>query len=509
MNRRSETPPSRASARRGQRQLSPPAPLKATACHLPGLAAADVDLVVRRFEAHGSIVDVSLPRLTTAQLQTVARHTTAAARAQLTARPVMEIVDLIDRVIARMLDRDDPMRRDMERLLPVVSGFDAEMTRLGMDACLRNFRKPQLLRFLAEDLGDIGLLDGFRPRPKGGWTQACGPTLVGHVWAGNVPGLPLWSLISALLVKSASVGKVSSAEPLFASWFARTLGQVDPNLSEVLAIVWWPGGETELEQVLCDEAEVLKVYGGDATLAAWQRLLPPGKRLLPHGNKLSVGLVSASALDTRQAQEVARQAALDIMRWDQLGCYSPQVYYVEAGGQVSPAEFARHLAGELAALQHRFPRRALSLEETTSVAQWRQAFELAILRGEPVQVLGASDAPWALAYSPRARAPQPGALNRTVCLMAVDRLEDALPLLESRRAWLQTVSLAASPETLFRLAPQIAAAGATRICAPGHMTMPEPGWHHDGRFSLLDLLRMVDIETSAESAAEQFAAYRN
>src|SRR5690606_28113152 len=142
-----------------------------------------------------------------------------------------------------------PMRRDMERLLPVVSGFDAEMTRLGMDACLRNFRKPQLLRFLAEDLGDIGLLDGFRPRPKGGWTQACGPTLVGQVWAGNGPGRPRGRAIRGRLVNSASVGKLSSAGPLFASRFARALGQVDANLPEGLAIVWWAGGETELEQV--------------------------------------------------------------------------------------------------------------------------------------------------------------------------------------------------------------------------------------------------------------------
>jgi hypothetical protein len=39
------------------------------------------------------------------------------------------------------------------------------------------------------------------------------------------------------------------------------------------------------------------------------------------------------------------------------------------------------------------------------------------------------------------------------------------------------------------------------------MTAPAAGWHHDGRFSLLDLVRMVDIEASTEAAAENFTAY--
>ncbi len=82
-------------------------------------------------------------------------------------------------------------------------------------------------------------------------------------------------------------------------------------------------------------------------------------------------------------------------------------------------------------------------------------------------------------------------------------------MLAGQRAVLQTVGLAASPEELFRLAPLIAQTGATRISALGAMTTPESGWHHDGRFSLLELVRMVDIEASAEAAAESFAPYRD
>jgi hypothetical protein len=36
------------------------------------------------------------------------------------------------------------------------------------------------------------------------------------------------------------------------------------------------------------------------------------------------------------------------------------------------------------------------------------------------------------------------------------------------------------------------------------MNRAKPGWHHDGRFNLLDLIRFVDIEHTAEQDAERY-----
>ena len=82
-----------------------------------------------------------------------------------------------------------------------------------------------------------------------------------------------------------------------------------------------------------------------------------------------------------------------------------------------------------------------------------------------------------------------------------------MPVVAVQRDFLQTAGLAASPERLYELADQLGIAGVTRIAAIGSMSMPEAAWHHDGRFSLLDLVRMVEIEQSAELAAQPFAAY--
>jgi len=94
-----------------------------------------------------------------------------------------------------------------------------------------------------------------------------------------------------------------------------------------------------------------------------------------------------------------------------------------------------------------------------------------------------------------------------VQVVAVDRLDQVIAQIEQHRPFLQTAGLAADPAELFRLAGLLGEAGVTRITAVGAMTAPEAGWHHDGRFNLIDLVRMVEIEQSAERAADGFASY--
>ena len=92
-------------------------------------------------------------------------------------------------------------------------------------------------------------------------------------------------------------------------------------------------------------------------------------------------------------------------------------------------------------------------------------------------------------------------------VVAVDRLDDVIALVEPYRAFLQTAGIAAEPAELFRISQLLGQAGVTRITAMGAMTAPEAGWHHDGRFNLLDLVRICEIEQSAERAADRVAPY--
>ncbi|MDB5861898.1 MAG: acyl-CoA reductase [Ramlibacter sp.] len=471
--------------------------------YLPGLRAEDVQWQPLAF---GTLA-IEVPVLRPEQMRALAQGVRQAAARELQALAVSRIIEIIDAAIARLLDPRDPYRQQAERLLPVVTGYDAEMVRLGLAAFLQTFRAPQLHRFVAEDFANPKVLDEFQPAAKGGWVRAFGPQLLVHSWAGNVPALPLWSLVCGLLVKAGNVGKLPSAEPVFASLFARLLAEVHPPLAGCLAVVWWKGGETAAASALWSEADTVLAYGGNEAIAQVRAQLPVSTRFLGYGHKLGFGLVGRAALDTLRGPATARLAAHDVVRYEQQGCYSPHLFYVERGGAVSPRDFARYLAAELANLQRRFPRRGLALEEAAALAGWQQAAELRALGAEGAELFGDQHTAWSVAYADRAQGLAPTAGGRSIVVAAVESLDEAVALVAPHARFLQTAGIAADPRELFRLSTLLGHAGVTRIAAIGAMTAPEAGWHHDGRFNLLDLVRMVEVESSAERSADRLAPY--
>jgi len=183
------------------------------------------------------------------------------------------------------------------------------------------------------------------------------------------------------------------------------------------------------------------------------------------------------------------------------------VVYVERGGRITPREFAQYLAAELANLQQRYPRRAPALADATELARWRQAAELRVLAGDGAELIGDEQAPWAVAYAERLLPLMPSAGGRCIQVVAVDALDEAVDGLAPHAAFLQTVGVAVAPARLYALAERLAGVGVTRIAALGAMASPEAGWHHDGGFNLLGLVRMVEIDQAAERAAERLAPY--
>lgn len=478
-----------------------------TAGHLPGLREEEVAWHALSFGTGAQALEVRVPMLSPQQLQATARRVREGAALHLKTLPVSRIVEILDAAVARLLDPKDPFRREAERLLPAVSGFDAGMVQLGFNAFLQSFRAPQLHRFVAEDFANPKVLDEFQPAVKGGSVRAFGPGVVLHSWAGNVPALPLWSLACGLLVKAGTLGKLPSAEPVFASLFARLLAEVHPPLADCMAIVWWKGGDAASAQAAIGEADTVLAYGGKAAIEELRLQVPAGKRFLGHGHKLAFGLVAKAALDAQRGPATARLAAYDIVRYEQQGCYSPHQFFVERGGRVDPRTFAQYLAAELANLQQRFPRRALALEEAADLAAWRQSRELQAMAGNGAQLLGAADAAWSVAYADTPQPLAPTAGGRSILVCAVDEIDEAVPLVAPHAAFLQTAGIATEPRELYRLAERLGSVGVTRIAALGAMTSPEAGWHHDGRFNLVDLVRMVEIEAGAERAADALAPY--
>ncbi|WP_080846020.1 acyl-CoA reductase [Cytobacillus gottheilii] len=482
--------------------------MEITAGYLPEMENEKIQYKQFTYKVNGKTALVQVPHLSAEQLGKVIKMVKDHASI-LKSFTVSELVSVIDKAIHVLLDRRSKERLLAETWLPIITGYDREIIRTSLTSYLQGFRKHELQRFLAADLGNPLLLDDFQPVVKGGYAKAVGPSVIGHIWAGNVPGLPLWSFISSLLVKSGSVGKTATDEPFFAGLFAGIIAQIEPRLKNCFAIVAWKGGDEERETPFLEGCETIIAYGNNESLFSIKKRVPVSTKWIAHGHKISFSIVGKESLHMQKALETSHLASLDIARYDQQGCYSPQCIFVQKGGAIEPNEFAKYLAHELSALEVRFPRKTLSIEEAAVFLEWQHKNEMALLNDSDKEVLSSHEGKWTVIYEGEGAAFQPTVLNRSISIIAFERIEEVLEAIRPYKKWLQSVGMSTYPEQVFQWSEQLVQYGVTRISAVGKMTSPEAGWHQDGGFSLLDLIKMTDIEASTIEWAEPLSAYSN
>ncbi|CDN25665.1 acyl-CoA reductase [Limosilactobacillus fermentum] len=429
------------------------------------------------------------------------RHNQAAYLSHLT---VAEIISKIDQAVNLWTHPDYPQRRLAMKLLPQITGYNAETVELEIKRFIRVFRKKELMRFVDSELDQPEILDDFHPQKSGSMTKAFGPETTFHVFSGNIPGLQIWSLIMATIVKSASLGKTSMSEPLFPVLFAQSLAEVSPELADCLAILPWKGGTMNLEEAATSATDATIVYGSDKAVDAIKELVPKSKIFLHYGYKISFSMIGREALTPEYYLQTVKQAIEDVAVYDQQSCLSAQTIFVEKGGSTSPMNVAKLLASELANYQLKRPRAELTNEQAAAVVRLRNDYQLKALNDSDVQVFASDgNTDWTVVYHAH-----PGfinsPLNRTIHVYAIDELEQVPEYLQPFKQYLQSCGLAVKPTRLFSLANQLGRAGINRISALGEMTRAKPGWHHDGHFNLLDLLRFIDVEQNTERAAEKF-----
>nr|WP_188496669.1 acyl-CoA reductase [Pullulanibacillus pueri] len=455
-------------------------------------------------EGERTVYHLKYPSLTSDDIQQMMNVVEANRESYLASLTTQEIVEKIDQAIQKWLDPDYPLRRRAEQLLPVITGYDKDMVRLELKKYMRTFRKKELLRFLDEEFDQPAMLDEFRPRKSGGMSRAFGPNTLFHVFSGNVPGVQIWSLIMGLLLKSATLGKTSLSEPLLPVLFAQSLEEVDEKLAETLAILPWKGGTAELENAAIANADAVIVYGSNKTVETMRQRVPLDKPFLTYGHKISFAVIGKEALTPDLYYETIYKLAEDISIYDQQSCLAPQSVFVEQGGAISPKQFAQILASELGRYHKKRPRARLTDEEAMAIQKLRDRYQFEALQGDQVEVYASqTNTAWTVVYHEEAGF-EGSPLNRSIHIFSSENLERDVLSIKPYQSLLQSCGLAVAPDRLFTLADRLGHYGVNRICSVGEMNSAKPGWHHDGGFNLLDLVRIVDIERDVEQKMEAF-----
>ena len=401
----------------------------------------------------------------------------------LASRSVLELASALGRVGRRFLDPGDPVRLKATEGVAREAGLSARAAAAIVTGMARGWTPEALGRMVRADFPDPLVLDGFRPAGFGGKIRAVGGRFAVHIGAGSVPGVSATSMIRSLLVKCPVLLKPGRGDTVLASLFAQALAASEPELTHAVAIVYWPGGEGGLvEEHALATADRVVAYGSLELVRLLRRRIPPATPLVAYHHRLSAGGVARECAEPApEAGSVLLAAARAVATFEQRGCVSPRIIWVEEGGAVSPAAWAAQLLDALESVAAELPPGTASLPAAAARRQERERWMLREAAGTGHRIFSGSPGGAIVLYEPDPFAPlRLPATGRTVVVRPIECLSKLPMALKAGRSILQTFALAAPPDRTGELSEILAASGVSRVASFEEQPWPPAWWRHDG-----------------------------
>jgi hypothetical protein len=419
-------------------------------------------------------------------------------------RSVTSIIKLLTEVAENWLRVDFRFRLLALEHGPRTTGFSAPTIAQGIDSFFRQVTIENMENWIEQDLGDLRRLETMTatsPEDKSGRASiAIAPNLVAHITAGAIPCSAWQSMVLGVVLRSAQFIKCSTGTSLLPRLFAHSLYDADSKLGACLELAEWRGGNAALEDELLGQADCITASGSDETISSIRGRVGIKSRFVPYGHRISFAYISGGVLTGLNSRKVISRAADDVVSWDQLGCLSPHVIYVEESTGMSAEQFAEALAQELATRETTHPRGPVSVETSATIASRRAFYELRTAESRrsaevPVTRLWCSQSSttWTVVYEADPLF-QLSCLHRFIYVKIANNIEGTLRHADAVHGKVSTVGLAAPEEKAEELATQFARWGVTRVCPLGQMQNPPLAWRHDGRPALADLVQWTDWE---------------
>lgn len=309
-----------------------------------------------------------------------------------------------------------------------------------------------------------------------------------HIAAGNMDGLPAFSVLEGLLTGNVNILKLPQADNGLTVEILRQLIAIEPRLTPFIYVFDTPSADVDAMQKMAAMSDGIIVWGGDGALRAVRTLAPTGAKLIEWGHKL--GFAYISGYEHREAELTA--LAEHILESKQLLCSSCQTIYLDTACQDDIRAFCREFLPYLDAAARKYPIREVGAVAEMTLRRYTDRLERAIsdreqdghevFYGTAVTLTACSDSELELSYmygNPLVK-PLPQ--------------KDLLPTLRRAKGTLQTAGLLCPPDRRAALTDLLARAGVTRIMRAGHMSVSFCGEGHDGEYPLRRYMRVVDIE---------------
>lgn len=299
-----------------------------------------------------------------------------------------------------------------------------------------------------------------------------------HIAAGNVDGLPAYSVIEGLLTGNINILKLPAGDNGLSIKLLWELIQLEPALKDYIYVFDVPSTDVETLKVFAEIADGIVVWGGDDAVKAARNMADITTKIIPWGHKLSFAYVTPDVHD-----EELYELAIHVCETNQVFCSSCQGIFVDTNDQNVLESIGVRFFEQLKKANSFKGKTDMAMRGRNTIRLYKDMLEKdnqdRILNAEGVSVIIKPDKELELSY-----------LFRNVWIKALPRTEIILSL-KKHKNHLQTCGLFCAEKDREELITLLAKAGIVRITA-ANMSRTISGEAHDGTYPLREYTRIVE-----------------
>ena len=399
--------------------------------------------------------------------------------------------DCLETIAGQSIDREtvvaacDALARRAEAgdydsvLQPFLAAFSIDPARFREALFL--FKREALSYKLAVELGPEDLPDLTPPGRAPIRRRRMPLGVLFHMAAGNVDGLPAYSVVEGLLAGNVNILKLPAQDRGASLLLLRELVRLEPRLRDFVYVFDVPSTDLQSLERFAKIADAVVVWGGDEAVRAARTLAGPDTALICWGHKLSFAYAVPPVSDGD-----LEALADHICATGQLLCSSCQGIFLDTGDMGEVHALAERLFPILQAAARRHPPADPALRARATLELYARELEAdsggrRIYRGGGVSVTAAPDSRLEL-----------GLLAGNCWVKPLPR-DQIVPRLKPRKGCLQTAGLLCPEGEREALSALLARAGVVRVTGPGDMSRTVPGEAHDGTYPLAAYTRVVEV----------------
>lgn len=308
-----------------------------------------------------------------------------------------------------------------------------------------------------------------------------------HIAAGNVDGLPAFSVLEGLLTGNVNILKLPEADNGLSVEIFRQLINIEPALKNFIYVFDTPSSDVSAMKKMADISDGIVVWGGDSAVRAVRALAPTGAKIIEWGHKLGFAYVSGYEDKTAELTALARH----IISTRQLFCSSCQTIFVNAEDVGVLEQFCADFLPFLEKAAEQYPVSDIGVSAEMTLRKYNSLLEHSIdaedgkskiFHGKGCSLTILPDSSLELSYM------------YGNCLVKPLPESKILTALRNSKGYLQTAGLICEKKDRSRLTEILVRSGVNRVMRAGNMSVSFCGESHDGEYPLRRYLRVVNIE---------------